>query len=258
MNLDIESVFVRSSPSNQNIIDIFEGEWSSTMPASADATSMPGHAALFSDPRIIWAHDVLGPFAGKNILELGPLEGAHTYMLEQFGAASITAIEANSRAFLKCLCIKEIFKMHRANFKLGSFEPFLENSGFYDVIVASGVLYHMTDPLRLLNLLMKRSDSLFIWTHYYDAGVLGEGSDIVKFSAPEPLSNTDYKGSKRVYPGVSLSWKGFSGGLESYAIWLERASLIGCLENGGFEVEVSFEQSDHPNGPALALCARRR
>ncbi len=36
-----------------------------------------------------------------NILELGPLEGAHTYQLR------ILAIEANAEAFLKCLVVKE-------------------------------------------------------------------------------------------------------------------------------------------------------
>ena len=49
-----------------------------------------------------------GRLAGFGILELGPLEGAHTYRLEQLGAERILAIEANVEAYLKCLIVKEI------------------------------------------------------------------------------------------------------------------------------------------------------
>jgi hypothetical protein len=258
MSLDLESIFVGKAPSNQNIIDIFDGEWSSTMPPEASAHATPGHAALFADPRLSWAHDVLGPFTDKQILELGPLEGAHTYMLEKFGAASITAVEANTRAFLKCLCVKEVMNLSRAHFMLGSFIPFLETCQPYDFIIASGVLYHMTDPVYLLQLLMQRSNGFMLWTHYYEAEALRGQSDEIKFMPPTRLGDTQYVGSKRIYPDVSLAWKGFSGGLESYAIWLTKASLLECLDNGGFDVQINFDQPDHPNGPSLALCATRR
>ena len=45
--------------------------------------------------------------AGKTVLELGPLEGAHTYQLHQRGA-NIVAVEASKQAYLKCLITKEI------------------------------------------------------------------------------------------------------------------------------------------------------
>jgi hypothetical protein len=40
---------------------------------------------------------------GRRVLELGPLEGAHTHMLEQHGADSIVAVKANRSAYSKCL-----------------------------------------------------------------------------------------------------------------------------------------------------------
>ena len=65
---------------------------------------------------------------GFRILELGPLEGAHTYQLEKLGAAEIVAIEANKEAFLKCLIIKELAQLERARFLLGDFVTYLEFS----------------------------------------------------------------------------------------------------------------------------------
>jgi hypothetical protein len=256
--MDINSVFVGEAPSNQNVIDMFGGEWSSSLPLEARAISTPGHADLFADPRIAWAHQVLGPFDGKTVLELGPLEGAHTYMLERYGVAAITSIEANTRAFLKCLCMKEILDLRQASFKLGNFVPFLKECGNYDIILASGVLYHMTDPIELLQLIMKRTDRVILWTHYFNDLAISRLAEKEMFMPPKTLPGTAYVGSKRIYPQVSLDWKGFSGGIESHAVWLERDSLLRCFEDRGFDVHVNFEQTDHPNGPALSLCATRR
>lgn len=61
---------------------------------------------------------MLGAFVGKTRLELVPLEGGHSYMLQKMGVKKIIAIEANSRAFLKCLCIKEIFDLNKVEFKI--------------------------------------------------------------------------------------------------------------------------------------------
>lgn len=85
------------------------------------------------------------------VLELGPLEAGHTYMLEKMGARSIVAVEANSRAYLKCLIVKELFELKRAKFLLGDFVAYLKNNTrHFDLCLASGVLYHMQNPAELL------------------------------------------------------------------------------------------------------------
>jgi hypothetical protein len=168
-SLSMLDVYVKHAPSDQNLIDIFQGEWSSTMPSISGLTSIPGPVPLFEDDRITWANDALGGFTGKKILELGPLEGGHSYMLQKAGATSITSIDSNQRAFMKCLCVKEIFSLDRVHFILGDFVPFMETtSEKFDVIIASGVLYHMTDPISVLTKMARISDKLFFWTHYYD------------------------------------------------------------------------------------------
>jgi hypothetical protein len=67
-------------------------------------------------------------------------------MLEAAGA-QIDAIEANQRTYLRCLITKEILGLTRSKFWLGDFIKALENwDQRYDLIVASGVLYHLKNP----------------------------------------------------------------------------------------------------------------
>ncbi|MDP4022958.1 DUF1698 domain-containing protein [Methylobacterium sp. NEAU 140] len=252
-----EREFVRSEPTLQNVLDIFHGEWSTIMPSDLGAVSHPGLAHLFEDPRIAWANRVLGPFTDLDILELGPLEGAHSYLLERLGASSVTAIEGNARAFLKCLCLKEVMGMKRVSYKLGNFVPYLTSCQDFDVIIACGVLYHMTDPLLLLERIVSKSDRVMIWTHYYDQDAISAREDQIQFTKPTALNGTRYRGSRRFYPEAALSWRGFSGGSENYAVWLERDSLIQFFIDRGFETSVDFDNLPNPNGPALAICAKR-
>ena len=256
--MDASDRFVIEAPSAQNIVNIFADEWSSRMPPNLDAVSTPGHADLFADGRITWADQVIGPFRGMDVLELGPLEGAHSTMLEQLGAASVTAIEGNSRAFLKCLCVKELMGLTRTRFKLGNFLPYLQDCQPYDAIICSGVLYHMTDPLRLLDLVTRKADRLLIWTHVYDKEVVADRDDRELFAPSEALAGTPYRGSRRLYPEAALTWKGFSGGADSHAIWMEKPSLLGFLEDRGYATFVEFDHPSHPNGPAVGVCAKKR
>ena len=94
--MNILDQYVTRAPTQQNILDLFDGEWSSMMPTTSGLTTRPGTAALFEDGRIAWAEQQFGGFNARRILELGPLECGHTYMLHERGAESIVSIEANT------------------------------------------------------------------------------------------------------------------------------------------------------------------
>src|SRR5215213_6466535 len=114
----ILDAYVRSAPSNQHALDIFKGEWAAILPAPFNDLRA-GNLNLFYDNRAYWALNELGGCQGQRVLELGPCEGQHSYMLEQWGAASITSIEANTRAYLKCLIVKEVLGLQRVHFLCG-------------------------------------------------------------------------------------------------------------------------------------------
>ncbi len=259
--MEILDAYVLTEPSDQNVLDIFKGQWSSRLPDHFGLVTEPGKARLFEHHLVVWAEETLGDFSNWEILELGPLEGGHSYMLQNRNAKKVISIEANSRAFLKCLCIKEILRLDRVEFKLGDFVSFLENGDSkYDMVFASGVLYHMEEPVRLLELISKATNRLLIWTHYYDQGGISSREDLRhKFS---PVNSFEYDGVSYEYSTQSyqdsLDWSGFCGGSKPVSKWLTRDSIIKALRQFGFaDIQINFDHPDHPNGPAFALCATK-
>src|SRR4051794_25473931 len=95
---EILNQYVSTTHCPQNALDIFQGEWFSGLPEPfADLNA--GKASLFWDARIHWFSQEIGGFEGQTVLELGPLEAGHSYMLEQMGAKKVVAIEGNTRAY---------------------------------------------------------------------------------------------------------------------------------------------------------------
>ena len=249
------------APSPQHALNLYAGEWASRLPPAASQWTA-GQMPLFEDSRLIWALNRLGPIDGAHVLELGPLEGGHTWMLEQHGAASITAIEANRRAYLKCLVMKEVVGTSRARFLLGDFMAFLRASpdARFDVGVASGVLYHMAQPVDLLARLARACDRLYIWTHYYDRVPVEQRPEVAaRFRAPETRTVDGF--AHTVYPHWYQAARfspGFCGSGETHPRWMTREAIVQALRHFGHEdVEIGLDEPHHPHGPSLGLVSRR-
>jgi hypothetical protein len=251
-------------PSDQNALDLFAGEWSSQPPASRPELKA-GATPLFDDPRIAWTDHRLremgleGGIAGRDVLELGPLEGAHSYLLDKLGAKSITAVEANARAYLKCLIAKETFGMPHVKFLLGDCLEYLRvTDRHFDVGIACGILYHLTNPVELLELLARRCDSLFLWTVYYDPEFIAQNPvPGAKFSEAVQMETAGFKHTvHRFNYGPSLDWKGFCGGGDVFSYWMEKEPIVDALRHFGF---TQFRTEQHPNihGSALLVAARK-
>jgi SAM-dependent methyltransferase len=160
--LNVLNQYVTSAPSAQNALDILAGSWVSKLPDPL-AGLQAGPVPVFDDPRPPWAAEQLGDFKGRTVLELGSLEGGHTYQIERLGAAAILAIEANTSAYLRSLIIKELLEIRRARFVCGDFVAFLrENRKTFDVCFASGVLYHMRNPAELIALIAGATDRVLL------------------------------------------------------------------------------------------------
>ncbi len=252
---ELNSYFVDWRPDVKNGARLFEGEWSSAVPGLPT-----GKTALFEDARLDWFEERLGGFAGHNVLELGPLEGGHTYMMTRRGA-TVLAIESNTRAWLRCLVVKEAVGMPGSTFLLGDFNSYLEDAPQFTFTLASGVLYHQTDPVGFLEKLTKTAPCIAIWTHYFDADLLrssNQPSD--KFSVTPRLITSKRGRDIQLFDQrylEALGWKGFCGGSAPGSSWLCREDIIAMLGDEGFSCEIGFDHPDHPNGPAFCVFARK-
>lgn len=253
--------YVREAPGPQLALDLFKGEWWSSLPEPWNVLQA-GQLPLFADSRITWGIQAMGGVAGKSVLELGPLEGGHTYMLEKAGARSVVAVESNARAYMKCLILKELLGLQRARFLFGDFEAFLRQSNErFDAVVASGVLYHLRNPVELIANLARTTDRVLLWTHYYVA----ERVAAIPHMAPRMKGQTKsthggFEHTLHRYEyGDFLDTNRFAGGSEHYSNWLGREDLLGALRHFGFgRIVLGEEEVANPNGPCILLAAMRQ
>jgi hypothetical protein len=150
--------YVSAPPSRQNAIDAIAG-WRTSFPPQYKLRA--GSFAAYEDPDLKWAIECFGPLAGRHVLELGPLDGAHTSMLEAAGA-KVDAIEANKVAFLRCLIAREIFGLTQSKFWLGDYPSALANTTRdYDFVVMSDATHFRSEAFQLIELAAKRAGAIF-------------------------------------------------------------------------------------------------
>lgn len=247
-------------PTYQNAIDALPG-WSSAFPSHLNLSA--GAHPLFADTRITWALERYGSIEGKKVLEVGPLEGMHTYMLNAQRPSRIDAVEANRLCFLRCLVTRDILNIDRSRFLLGDIQAWLaESEEVYDFAFASGVLYHMADPAGFLQKISARANALYIWTHYFDEQAMPP-SDVRRTPFSGRVEIKDVDGSSIRYYERSYnhanSNPSFCGGMKDRHFWLHRDDIMLLLKKFGYdEVLVQADEPNHSGGPCFSLLARRR
>jgi SAM-dependent methyltransferase len=249
--------YAAGAPDPQQTIDIFKGGWSSRFPAETGLSA--GSADLFADPRLRALLDRID-LTGARVLELGPLEGAHSHMLQAAGAASVLAIDALVYSYLKCLIVKDLLRLDRVTFQFGDFMPFLgDGDEVFDLIVASGVLYHQRDPIEFIRRLALRGDRVFVWTHYYDEGMRDGAIPRAAFRKTRSQEVDGFSCDLfRLDYDAYLKDGKYRGGVDDHTHWMAKADLLACLAHFGLgDVEILEEQTDHPYGPNVTLVARR-
>ncbi len=177
----------------------------------------------------------------RTILELGSLEGAHSFILaEKPGVERVVAIEGREANLRKARFVQRLLEIQNIEF----FQANLENAdltgfGEFDAVFCSGLLYHLPEPWRLVEQLPKLAPLLFVWTQYaaeHEATDVGNGlrgKIYIEGGPDEPLS------------GMSRS-----------ATWLTLPSLREVLARAGYKrFEIIHDDVSHQNGPAVTFGA---
>ena len=187
------------------------------------------------DSVITAASTYFGGLEGKSVLELGAYEGYHSRELERCGAAQVTAIEGNPRNFLKCCAVKNHYQLNRTQYRLGDCSVYLDDCDQrFDLVVASGILYHLFDPIAALENICRLTDVISICTTYYHPEIQG-----FKFTGvTKPIELAGMKGRVLHERFNTQIVKGKKHGMNDRAWMFDFETLLAYLELKGFSYEI--------------------
>jgi SAM-dependent methyltransferase len=204
-----------------------------------DEVNTGGDFHALNDPRVAQFFETFPRV--QNILELGSLEGGHTFtMARRPDVTRVVGLEGRAANVEKSRFMQKLFGLTKVEF----IEANLENTdlasfGKFDAVFCSGLLYHLPEPWKLIEQIPRVAPNLFIWTHYCD-------------DLAVDAENGELKG--RNYVEGSLHRP--NSGLSSTSFWLTLGSLIKALTKNGFgEIRILQNNLKHPHGPAVTLAA---
>jgi SAM-dependent methyltransferase len=188
-----------------------------------------------------------GSFEGRSIVDLGSNEGGFTLAFAQLGAARSVGIEARSLNVRRAELARSLLGLDpeqggTAELVLGDVKTELARLGEFDVVFASGILYHVSDPADLLAA-MRRACTLVavIDTHVADPEVVTHGcSDLVTMqSDAAPPGSAGYRGRHFAEYDAGagerereeLLWAAWN---DAAAFWPLEDDLVRMLHDAGF------------------------
>lgn len=264
---------VKSAPHPQNAFDIFQGEWAYDIPIAGTKSGL-GSTFHHKHYSVYQSELAFGSLKGMKCLELGPNEGEVSFHLHHAGCREVVSIEARIRAYLKCLIVKNFLHLDSVRFHLGDFVQFLEmTNDRFDLGMAAGVLYHMTNPIRLLELLAKSCDRIAIASHYFNESMLHYDPRKDTSGLGDAVWNiVDPKGEDFTHAGIKVKYFKYQyagsrylndvyahGGPEAYACLMRVDDIVRILNH--FGMKIVGEINDDPEGPRGAhvfLTAERK
>jgi SAM-dependent methyltransferase len=204
---------------------------------TVDGVAYGGSIDLSGDPRVA---DFFAAFPGvRTVLELGSLEGAHSFQLAG-RVEHVLAVEGREGNVAKARFVQGLLGVDNVEFRLADLETFpLHDLGRFDAVFCSGLLYHLPEPWRLLDQLAEVAPRVLVATHYAAAaeaeheGVPGRW--FRELGRRDPLS-----------------------GLSRRSFWMTLPALVERLERNGFATEVRRDDPEHVNGPLVTVTAALR
>jgi phospholipid N-methyltransferase len=212
-----------------------------------------GTAMWQTSPYLEWLLEYVGGAFGKYILELGPLEGAHTKKMIEDGAGKIIAVEGLSDCFLKCLIVKEAFALDRAKFIFGDFCNYVSNykGRRFDFVLASGVLYHQINPAQLIYDLARITDKVAVWSQVADE------IHPCKEEGSIEVYEEKYFGKIMYWGDLRLRSEEYCASLGEKAFWMYAEEMKRCFLDAGFHSVTAKTIEPTPHGNCILFVASK-
>jgi hypothetical protein len=178
----------------------------------------------------------------SRIVEMGSLEGGHTFKLAQMsGVSQVIALEGRDYNLRKAEFVRGLLGIRNVEFHHADLEKAeLTKYGQFDVCFSAGLLYHLPEPWIHLAQVRKATKNIFLWTHYADPAKVNE--------------------ERHGYPGWSYKEYGFDdplSGLSGTSYWPSLDGLKRMLADAGFpRIEIIQDDFGHRDGPAVTLSAK--
>ncbi len=200
-----------------------------------------GDFDAMSDQRLAWFFQDFPEV--QTVMELGSLEGGHTFALAQHaGMKRVLGIEGRQYNVDKARFVQEHLGVKNVEFVTANLETTdLASFGQFDAVFCVGLLYHLPNPWDLLHQISYVTSRVFIWTHYAD---------------PAKVDQT-----VNGYPGWYYREHGMAdplSGMSAKSFWPILNGLKQMLGAYGF-TKVHLIQDDlaHPHGPSITLSATK-
>ena len=207
------------------------------IPLGAGIGTRPGEPLISETGRARALRDALELFAGKarTAVDLGCLEGGLSFELRRAGL-EVLGVEGRAENFAKCLLIKDFYQaLGGLDFLLSDVRAF-EPAQAFDVVVCSGLLYHLDDPasyIGKLGQLTKPGGMLYLDTHVAPAeDDLAQSAFVAELSAFKSTRSGDCEIRYREYrENVALPESSIGNAV---SLWMDTASHLQLLARAGF------------------------
>ncbi len=190
-------------------------------------------------------------YTGLRIADLGCLEGGFALALAQRGGA-VLGVEARARNLGKCLLLKEHFSLPNLDFVEADVKDFRRDVfGEFDVVLALGILYHLSEPAAWLRQIAEATRAVLIVDSHYapsdDAALAKLDPRIAHLGAIERIAVDGWTYEGRWFEEYqteaqrdAMLWASYSN---PRSFWLTKESLLTGLVRSGFDLVL--EQHDY-------------
>ncbi len=242
---------LRGTPSPTPPIAVAEGTdargagWWDLLPFTAHRITLaPGleTAAIGSRPSTDVRTEIVleacgGSLDGRTVVDLGCLEGGFTLAFAERGAQHALGIEARELSVQRCELARSFLGLDNAEFVIADLKTELPRRDPFDIVFATGILYHVADPAEMLRSMRAACTHLaLIDTHVADPERATHGCSPMTERMSGGVSSPG-RMFPEYAPDVSdgekegLVWAAYS---DVDAFWPTEAALVDMIRTAGF------------------------